>query len=247
MFSRKVAGMLMVLAVSIVSCTKDTVDEPAPPTEKKLVVNLGPGGLPIDRIDSASVVLRRQGTTTPYFFRLQKGTNRLEATIDGLRAGEWTADFEIYTKAQLNKSMQIVSVRQITIGNAETITIAGPVDPPSNGWSARKVIAADDNDIVVIIPFDVNDPYFEIRTKGFQWDFFGVQRTALYGNAVVAFEEWTCDNGCPGNDRLIFNKTKFLPFTQAIQNSLWNKNEIVITVGNLQNQVYNEFGHEWHN
>ncbi len=246
MLNRKVAGMLLVLAVSIISCTKkDPVNEPEFPPVKKLVLKLEPAGLPIDRVDSASVALRRQGTTIPYFFRLQKGANQLYAEIDGLRAGEWTADFEIYTKALANKSVQIVSTRSVTIDNAEIITIDGPVDPPANGWKARRVKATDNNDIVVIIPFDVTDPYFEIRTKGLQWDFFGVQRTATYGSAVVAFEDWACDNDCPGNDRLIFNKTKFLPFTQTIQNSPWDKNEIVITVANLQNQVYNEFGYEW--
>lgn len=246
MFNRKVAGMLLVLAASVISCTKkDPVNEPEFPPARKLVLKLGPGGLPMDRIDSANVVLRRQGTTIPYFFRLQKGVNQLEAEIDGLRADEWTADFEIYTIALANKSVQIVSTKPVTIGSAETVTIEGPVDPPGNGWKARRVKATDGNDIVVIIPFDVTDPYFEIRTKGLQWNFFGVQRTATYGSAVVAFEDWTCGNSCPGNDRLIFDKTTFLPFTQTIQNTSWDKNEIAVTVANLQTQEYIEFGHEW--
>jgi hypothetical protein len=121
----------------------------------------------------------------------------------------------------------------------------GPDNPGPDGWSARWVHATADNDIVVIIPLDVNDPYFEVRTKGLNWDFFGVERLALDGQVVAAHKTWVCNNDCPGNDRLIFNKMHFLPFTEEIQQKAWTKNEIMITVGNVQQQVYHEFSNVW--
>jgi hypothetical protein len=243
MSTSKWTGLVMLLAVSIISCKKD------PDTNRvdaKLVVDLQNHLVAVSDIDSANVVLRK-GNSTPYFFRLQKGVNNLEALVDGLPAGQYTADLDLYTKKmQSGKSYQFVSTRPITItNNGGIITVTGPDDLDADGWSARKVHATTDNDIIVLIPLDVNDPYFEVRTKGLNWDFFGVERLALHGQVVVAHETWTCNNDCPGNDRLIFNKTHFFNFTEEIRQKDWTTNEIMITVGNVQQQVYHEFNNVW--
>lgn len=243
MIKSKWAGLVMLLTVSIISCKKDSVNDHA---DVKLIVDLHNHLIAVSDVDSANVVLRK-GSSTPFFFRFQKGANKLEALIDGLPNGQYTADIDIYTnKMQSGKSYQFVSTRAITItNNAGEIVTDGPDNPGPDGWSARRVHATSDNDIVVIIPLDVNDPYFEVRTKDLNWDFFGVERLALDGSVVVAHETWTCNNDCPGNDRLIFNKTHFLPFTEEIRQKAWTKNEIMITVGNLQQQVYHEFSNVW--
>jgi hypothetical protein len=247
MANRKIAGMLLLLAVSILSCKKDTDKTPSP-ADKKLVVSLQNHLVAVSDIDSANVVLRK-GTSTPYFLRLQKGADKLEALIDGLPAGQYTIDLELYTKEMPSgKYYQFVSTRAATLSNSsQPVTIEGPSELGPDGWSARKVGATSNRDIVVLIPLDVNDPYFEVRTKGEYWNFVGVERIALQGAAVVAHEEWSCNSNCPDIDGLLFNKTIFQPFTDNIKNSPWTKNEIIITVGNAQNQQFHEFGHVWSN
>jgi hypothetical protein len=248
MANRKIAGMLLLLAVSILSCKKDT-GTPAI-INKKLVVKLENHLIAVSDIDSANVVLRKAGTSTPYFFRLQKGADKLEALIDGLPTGEYAVDVDMYTKEMPSgKFYQFLLNKQVSISNSSNaITIEGPDDLGPDGWSTRKVMATSSRDIVVLIPLDVNDPYFEIRTSTPQWHFFGVERVALQGAAVVAHKNWQCDNGCGTNGgRLLFDKTIFLPFTNIIKNSTWTKNEIIITVGNVQNKTYHEFGHVWNN
>lgn len=244
---QKLAGFLLLLAVSFASCKKD--DNTPPPADKKLVIKLDNHLIGVDKIDSANVVLRKSGTTTPFFFRFQKGTTSLEALIDGLQPGTWTADLDLYTKEMPSgKHYQFVSTRPITINNSSAnIEIDGPgdLDPVGDGWSARKVTSVGGNDIVVITPLDVNDPYFEVRVKRTQWNFVSVERLALFGSAVVAHKQWQCDGNCPGVDKLVFDKTLFLPFTQEIQNVNWSKNEIVVTVGNLGMGQYYEFEHTW--
>jgi hypothetical protein len=246
MANRKIAVMLLLLTVSILSCKKDDDNSPAP-NDKKLVVSLQNHLIAVSDIDSANVVLRKSGTNTPYFLRLQKGTDRLEALIDGLSAGQYTVDFDLYTREMPSgKHYQFVATRQVGLTNSQAdITIQGPSDPGPDGWSARKVSFTSNRDIIVFIPLDVNDPYFEVRTKGTAYNFVGVERIATSGPAVVAQKEWSCTGNCPDIDGILFNKTIFQPFTNIIQNSNWTKNEVIITVGNTQNQSYNEFGHVW--
>lgn len=245
---RKMAGVIVMVAFSIISCKKNT--DTTTPKDQKLVVDLSEHLIGVADIDSANVVLRKGGTSTPYFLRFQKGSGKLEASIDGLPAGNYTVDFDLYTKEMTGgKKYQFVSVKQLNIqSRSGTLTVSGPDDLDADGWTSRKVVTTANNDIVVLIPLDVNDPYFEIRTKGIDWDFFSVERLALQGQAVIAHETWNCqNNNCPGNNRIIFNKTHFFDFTETVKNSTWTRSEIIITVGNIHQQLYNEFGHDWNN
>lgn len=243
----RLAGLFLVLAAPIISCSKNNDTIPPVPVEKKLVINLQNSLVKTEEIDSARVVFRKQGSLNPVFQRLTKGLNTLETTIDSLPAGEWTAELDLYTKKQPDdKSYQLVASKTFTITpGTGVVMINGPVLQGADGWKKRLVLSTTDNDIVVIIPVDVTDPYFEIRTKGLQWNFFSVERTAVSGTAVVANKKWVCNSDCPGNDRLIYNSDAFVPFTEIIRTSPWTRNEIVISVGYIQNQHYNDFVHEW--
>ena len=249
MMIRSIAGnFFLVLAVTIISCNKTTNPIPGPePTEKKIVINLVNSIVKTEQVDSANIVFKKQGSLTPIFQRLVKGTNTLETTIDGLSAGEWTAELDLYTKKQADgKSYEHIAIKTFSITSGTgTIALNGPSMQTTDGWKRRLVLSTSDNDIVVIIPVDVTDPYFEIRTRGLQWNFFSVERTAVSGNAVVANKKWVCNNDCPGNDRLIYNSDEFIPFTDIIKTSSWTRNDIFITVGHLQNQEFNDFVHEW--
>ena len=242
-----IAVLFLVLTAPIISCNKDNNLSPAEPVEKKLVINLQNSVINTADIDSANVVLKKQGALNPVFQRLIKGTNTLETTIDGLPAGEWIAELDLYTKKQTDgKSYEYVASKTFAITSGTgVVSINGPTFQSGDGWKKRLVLSTTDNDIVVIIPVDVTDPYFEIRTKGLQWNFFSVERTAVSGTAVVANKKWICNNGCPGDDRLIYDSSEFVPFTDIIKTTPWTRNEIVISVGNIQNQQYNDFVHQW--
>jgi len=243
----RLTGLFLVLAATLISCNKDNPIAPTDPVEKKLVINLQNSLVNALDIDSANVVFKKQGSLNPIFQRLIKGTSTLETTIDGLPAGEWTAELDLYTKKQTDgKSYEHIAAKTFTIASGTaTVTINGPTMQSADGWKKRLVLSTSDNDIIVIIPVDVTDPYFEIRTKGLQWNFFSVERTAFSGTAVVANKKWVCNSDCPGNDRLIYNSNEFVPFTEIIKTSSWTRNEIVISVGNIQNQQYNDFVHQW--
>lgn len=241
----KITGLLLLVAVSILSCRKDN-DKPEP-AAKKLVVKLDNHIILASDIDSANVVLRRSGTNTPYFLRFEKKEDRLEATIDGLPAGEYASDIELYTNQMpSSKYYQFISTRQIdiTAGNGN-VTIDGPDELGVDGWDVRKVIPTTSREIVVLIPLNVNDPYFEVRRKGTNWNFVGVERIATQGAAVVAHKNWQCENNCAAIGEVIYDRVIFEPFTETIRNTNWTKNTILITVANTQTQEFYEFEHQW--
>lgn len=241
----KIAGLLLLLAVSVLSCRKEN-NKPEPGI-KKLVVKLDDHIILATDIDSANVVLRRSGTNTPFFLRFEKKYDRLEATIDGLPAGEYSADLELYTNEMPSLNYyQFVSIRQIDItAGTNDVVIEGPDELGPDGWSARKVISTTFREIVVLIPLDVNDPYFEVRRKGTNWNFVGVERVATQGAAVVAHKNWQCENNCAAIGDIFYDNNIFQPFTETIQNANWTKNTILITVANTQTQEFNEFEHQW--
>ena len=72
-----IAGLFLVLAATIISCKKDNDISPTDPVEKKLVINLQNSVVNTADIDSANVVLKKQGSLNPVFQRLIKGTTTL--------------------------------------------------------------------------------------------------------------------------------------------------------------------------
>lgn len=233
----------------MVSCKKDHTPS-SPGFDQELVVNLQGTYISVNDVDSANVVFRKNGTSTPVFQRLQKGQNNLHTLTDGMSTGQWSVEIDIYTKKdQQGKSKQFLLNKMITLAKDNDVyEIKGPLQLGGNdSWKPRFVHATSTNDIVVLIPVDVNDPYFEIRTASLDWNLFGVERTAFTGNAVVAHKNWQCTQGCLRSDKLLFDKDTFKPFTDKIKTDAWDRNEIIITVGNTTTQQYNEFGYTWNN
>ena len=235
--------VLMVTGVAV-SCRKDPVTLP---NEKTLTLKLKDGAISVNEIDSANVVLHKQGSGNPILQRMIKEVNSLQTSIDGLPAGAYTATFDIYTKKLQNgKSFQYVAEKAFAINAVSgAVVMDGPPASGGNGWKQRLVLSTSINDIIVLIPADVTDPYFEIRSVDPHNNFFHIERTAYYDNTVVAHKQWVCEQDCPGNDHLIYNDDYYKPFTEKIKTAAWKKNEIIFTIGDLDANHFFEFSHTW--
>jgi hypothetical protein len=244
--SRIVIGFLS-LAVIVASCRKDHSVPRNTPLEKELVVTFQNSTLRVNDIDSGNIIFRKNGTGTPIFQRFDKQGNTLHTITDGLRTGQWLIELDLYTKKDANgRSTEYVVSKTITLAKETgVVEIKAPRSLAGENWKECAVLATSDNEIVVVIPKDVTDPYFEFRTKSHNWNFFSIERTALFGSAVVAHKVWECQQGCLRSDRRLFDKDIFIGFTEKIKAELWNRNEMVITVGNTAQQQYNEFNYNW--
>jgi hypothetical protein len=232
-----------VLMIALFACVKDPPG--TPPT--KLRINLQGTALSGDDVDSADLVLRGQGGVVKTIKLSLLTTASMEFWWRNLPAGMYTADIEVYTKAGNSKSLQYVLIKPVILSGMDTTIVwTGPAAQSGTGWAKRHVQATANNDIVVIIPDDVYDPYFEIRVKRPYWNNFQIERLALAGSAVVAFKTWKCQSQCFTNGYRITNKDFFLPFTQTIQGSNWTENNISISVGSHPDQQYVDFEKTWH-
>src|SRR5262245_23121988 len=111
----KFAALFIALAVVAVSCKKDDIPND-PDFDQELVINLEGTIISVNDVDSANIVFRKNGTGTPYFHRLIKGTKSLTTITDGLSTGQWLVEVDVYTKKdQLGKSRQYLLNKTITL------------------------------------------------------------------------------------------------------------------------------------
>ncbi|HYE56674.1 MAG TPA: hypothetical protein VD996_17620 [Chitinophagaceae bacterium] len=214
--------------------------------EKNLVINFQPGTIPIADVDSATVVFKKQGSQQFVLQRFDKGSNFLNVLTDGLSAGDYTAEIYIYTKkAADNSSRMYTRSAGFTLPLSSNLTLTAPSGAINDVWKPHIVLAAANNDVVVVLAADNAEPYFDIRVKDNKWDYFYVERAANNRNGgmneLVAADSWECQNGCYTNDKLIINSTAFVPFTNTVKTKQWNNGEVFVIVADSDSQAEQVF------
>lgn len=231
----------LIVITGMLSCSK-----PIEYKTSKLVVDLQQSAITIDNIDSADVVFRKTGTNTTIKQHFIKTGQNLAASLQSLTPGSWNADIEVYTKAVNQQSNQYVFIKSILITEGvNDLQVAGPASTSGNGWVKRHVKASAGNGVVVIIPDDVYDSYFEFRSKLQEPLILGIQREAINVNYVVALKTWACTNACLNAERRIADINHFMPFTQTILSEAWNRNGIHISVFNDKSEELLTYDRTW--
>jgi hypothetical protein len=231
----------LIVITGMISCSK-----PVEPKTSRLVVNLQQSAIAIDNIDSADVVFRKVGTNIKVKQHFVKTAQNLVASLQSLTPGTWNADIEVYTKAINRQSNQYVIIKPVLImEEANDLQITGPGTTSGNGWVKRHVKASVGNEVVVIIPDEVYDSYFEFRSKLQEPLVLGIQREAIKTNYLVAMKTWVCTNACLNAEGRIADLNHFMPFTQTILSTAWNRNEINISVFNNKNEELLTYDHTW--
>jgi hypothetical protein len=191
-------------------------------------------------VDSATVVLKRQGSQTEYFLRLNKENNLLHFSLDGFSAGEWTASLYIYSRFNDKGGRQYRQSKTFTLPLAGAApVIDAPTGVATDAWKIFVFIRDNDYGVSITVPTDATDPYFDIQVADSKWNYFYVERTALLrhpgtGNEQMATAHWLCNNSCYTHDRMVRNTTAFIPFTQVVATKNWDNGETLAIVRNEQ-------------
>jgi len=90
------------------SCKKDSPQNDSY-FDQQLIVQFGNTTIPFNLVDSATVIFRKQGSVTQIFKRLDKKNNSLNAIINDLSKGNWTAMFTFMPAAQTLRTAGIYS------------------------------------------------------------------------------------------------------------------------------------------
>jgi hypothetical protein len=236
-----IGSLGLILITSMISCSKSAGNKTA-----QLVVDLHQSAITIDNIDSADVVFRQTGTNIIVKQRFVKTAQNLTVSLQSLTQGSWNTDIEVYTKATNQQSNQYVFIKPIDItGEAIDVQVAGPGANSGNGWAKRHVKASAGNEVVVIVPDDVYDSYFEFRSKVKEPLIFGIQREAINTNYLVDQKTWTCTNACLNAEGRIADINQFMPFTQSIRSATWTKAGINIGVFNERSEELLTYDRTW--
>lgn len=235
--------VLYTVLIIIVSCSKKDHEDTS---STGLVLNLRQSALKVHDVDSADVVFRKVGSNETIKEKFVKHADELRTSLKSLSSGTWNADIEVYTKAVNLESNQYKRIQSILIADEKTrVEITGPGVTSGNGWIKRHVKASTGNEVVVIVPDEVYDSYFEFRAKKSGKYAFGIQREAIKNNFLVKQKIWTCTDACLTPQGQLLDVNHFMQFVQTILSSPWTRNEISISVVNEQLEMILEYDRTW--
>ncbi|RYZ48470.1 MAG: hypothetical protein EOO14_22060, partial [Chitinophagaceae bacterium] len=178
-----------------------------------LVLNMAQSVLSLSQVDSADVVFRKVGSSETSKAKFVKKAGSLAVPLSPLAPGTWNADVELYTRAVNGTSNQYKLVKGILVTEEKTgVVLPGPGAVSGNGWLKRHVKASAGNEVVVIVPDEVYDSYFEFRAKTTGLYAMGIQREAINVNHLVKQETWACTNACFNGNGQLINNDHFMPF-----------------------------------
>lgn len=240
------------ILISLAACRKDK-DRPQEPVEKTLQVKFKTGSVAYNLVDSAFVVLKKEGTSTQIFKRFEKGTDILRFSVEDLAAGNWTAEMYIFARFNASAGRRYRQDKTFTIpaGGAQAgIILDAPTGAITDNWKPYAFFRHEGEGVSVAVALDNTDPHFDIQVQSTPWKLFYIERYAnnrLTGgaNAKVAEYIWSCDNGCYTSDKFINNDTGFLPFTQEVGNKDWNNGLIIVVLNTLNGGHAVQFSHSY--
>jgi hypothetical protein len=96
----------VLLAVIVLpACKKDRTQPQQPSIERNVVIEFTAATIPISQADSASVIMKKEGSNTPYFRRFDKASGKMHLVMDDNLKGNWTAVFYVYTTEGNNQHL----------------------------------------------------------------------------------------------------------------------------------------------
>lgn len=248
MYNLQTATGAIVLLLGVLllqSCKKDRPSN-GPSIEKYMLINFAAGSIPIAQVDSASIVLKKQGSNMPIYRRFDKGSGSLNLLMDDTQTGNWTAEISIYTKKGDDNSSRL-HTRSVgfSLPLASNLNLTAPSGEIGGVWKPHIVLASNNNDVVVVLAADNGEPYFDVRVTDGKWDYFYIERYAFNRNdgmnEQVAADTWECYASCYTSDKLIVNTTGFLNFSNLVKTKSWNNGEIFIIVADMETQRERSF------
>jgi hypothetical protein len=237
--------------VALTACSKSKSDpQPAPVPANSLGIRFSATTIAIEQVDSATIVLQKQGSQTQYFQRFDKGNGLLQVSVESLSAGEWTARMFIYTRAEKEDKGQGVRMyeqqKTFTLPlNGASIDLAAPTGKLTDSWKPFVFIRDNVNRISAFIPMDATDPAFQVIVADSKWSWFYVERsTHKYqgiGNLLLTTGTWTCTSGCFTHQNAIINNTAFIPFSQEAPTKNWDNGEVMVIVKNMETGMEKQY------
>jgi hypothetical protein len=241
---------LLVAAVIIIGAASCFKENDVQPGDRKMIMAFSQQSVPFDKIDSATAIFTRQGTTTPYYLKFQKKNGSFEVSMEDFTTGVWKMEVMAYSKKDTaGKSFEYVAVATIDAAQVSGVLLGAPDQGASNIWKKHIVLSSSNNDVVSITPLDLTNPAFSVNAKDPKWDSFYVKKTAyqnLEGDTiVVSSKTWGCGIDCLGSSHSITDSTYFTDFSQYIKTRTWTWGSVEVTLKDNESTDTKAFIHNW--
>ena len=231
--------IFLVTGLTFLSSCKKTDDDilkPVKHIDTLLVIDFNDATIHQSKVDSAILVLKRKTSSIQYHLRFQPGSGSVEADIQGLRAGDYTAHIFLYADQENGPGRrEYYRGYDFTLGETDgTVNITAPKESIRNSdWRPRAVFSYPSG-IEFYVSLDNLDPYFRIRVADrAKWKSLELQRYANKkipgaGKELLATGTWKCESDCFNADNFLENSTAFLAFNQKLKDKVWDHGEIEI-------------------
>jgi hypothetical protein len=235
---RNLSRIIFVLICSVIlfACKKD---KPRQDDYKDhfLRINFSSATIPYQSVDSAYVLIKKQGSNLPAMKRFDPNNGSLEVVINDFKPAEYTAEIFMFGKMGNgdNNRRQYVQTKAYTLTPAgNDVIVTAPDGTIRDDWKPRVILSDAAREVEVFVPLDNADPYFEMRLKNRTWTKFMIERLASnrneIGNELIAEGKWECSNDCYTHDNWILNHTAFAAFSGKVATKTWNNGEISVQV-----------------
>lgn len=220
------------------SCKKDNNPGPKPPEDYRdpiFKLDFSAATIPLNLVDSATVIFKKTGSQTHYVQRLEKTSTTMQVIINSLSKGEWTANVYLYSAVagkDEKREYVISKIFEKGTGYME-MSVAAPNGTLNDAWSPRVHYRLQ-QEIDAYIPLNPEEPYFRLRVADrTKWKSYQVTRGAYNripgtGNELISSGDWKCQLNCINNDKLVEDSQFFVPFANGVKNKTWNNGEIEI-------------------
>ena len=236
-----------IIVIGAASCLKESTVEPG---ERKMIIAFSQQSVPFDKIDSATAIFTKQGTTTPYYLRFQKNNGTFEVSMADFTTGIWKMEVMAYSKKDTDgKSFEYVAGATIDVAQVSGVLLGAPDQGTSNIWKKHIILSSSNNDVVSITPLDLTNPAFSLIAKDPKWDSFFVKKTAFQNvegdTIVVSSKTWGCGIDCLGSSHSISDTTYFNDFSQYIKTRTWTWGSVEVTLKDNESTDTKAYIHNW--
>jgi hypothetical protein len=236
-----------IIGITAGSCLKEnTVD----PGDRKMIIAFSQQSVPFDKIDSATAIFIKQGTTIPYYLKFEKNSGTFEVSMADFTTGIWKMEVMAYSKKDTaGKSFEYVTAATVDVSQVSGVLLGAPDQGTSNVWKKHIILSSASNDVVSITPLDVTNPAFTLIANDPKWDSFYVKKSAFQtvegDTVVVTSKTWSCGIDCLGSSHSITDTTYFNDFSQYIKTRTWNQGSVEVTLKDNQSADTKAFIHRW--
>lgn len=236
--TKKIGSYLLILfgvVTLFTACEKDNEDDLPVSTGRELKLVFSSGSIPLNDIDSATVILSKAGSTA-IRKKLEKKNGYMVAPATDIPAGNWQMEWIVYAESPIGNDEY---GRQYALNGMVSFPFTGALQKPAprgdfdGTWLPRVWLRDAETGLTLTIGMDFTDPYLSMQAApGKEYSYYYIDRIAslTMGNnsTMVGADHLERMGDFPAP--YVVDNTSFSSLAETMKTRNWNKGEILVLV-----------------